>query len=518
MRSEAETAPAGAATDARSEHGLKQNAIGFVDALVIGLASTAPAYSLAAVIGLVVVSVGVQAPAVLLASFVPMFAIAAAFYYMNRVDQDCGTTFSWVTRSMGPWFGFMGGWAICTTGILVVGSLADVAARYFYLLVGAEGTADSKLAVTVLAVAIIAVMTLVCVLGTELSARVQNVMIGAQVLALVVFAVVALAKVAGGDAPAGSIDPELSWLSPFALEDTSALAAGLLIGVFIYWGWESSVNLTEETKDSASTPGRAAVLSTVILLVTYVSVAVAVVAFAGLDRVGEFEDDDAILSTLATDVLGTPWDQLVVLAVLTSALASTQTTILPASRTSLSMARAQAMPESLGRVHPRYLTPHVSTITIGVLATIWYVAVNSISENFLFDTLSALSLMIAFYYALSGLACVIYYRRELRRSVRNFLFIGVAPLIGALTLGFLFVKSVIDLADPGASYSGGSFLGLGVPLVIGLGFLLMGALFMVVWRLGGHERFFSRRAFEAVPPDVAAGRVRVAETAGAPAE
>ena len=153
-----------------------------------------------------------------------------------------------------------------------------------------------------------------------------------------------------------------------------------------------------------------------------------------------------------------------------------------------------------------------------MLATIWYVAVNSISENFLFDTLSALSLMIAFYYALSGLACVIYYRRELRRSVRTFLFIGVAPLIGALTLGFLFVKSVIDLADPGASYSGGSFLGLGVPLVIGLGFLLMGALFMVVWRLGGHERFFSRRAFEAVPPDVAAGRVRVAETAGAPAE
>ncbi len=74
-------------------------------------------------------------------------------------------------------------------------------------------------------------------------------------------------------------------------------------------------------------------LSTVILLVTYLSVAIAVVAFAGLDRVAEFEDDDAILSTLATDVLGTPWDQLVVLAVLTSALASTQTTILPASRT-----------------------------------------------------------------------------------------------------------------------------------------------------------------------------------------
>jgi amino acid transporter len=500
-----------------SEHGLKQNAIGFTDALVIGIASTAPAYSLAAVIGLVVVAVGVQAPAVLLASFVPMFFIAGAFFYMNRADQDCGTTFSWVTRSMGPWWGWMGGWAVCTTGILVVGSLADVAARYGLLLVGWDSAAESKAAVTALAVVIIAGMTAICVLGTELSARVQNVMIFAQVLALLAFAAVALIKVANGSAPDGAIDPELSWLSPFALDDTGVLVSGLLIGVFIYWGWESAVNLTEETEDSASAPGRAAVLSTVILLVTYVSVAIAVVAFAGLDRVGEFEDDDAILSTLATDVLGTPWDQLVVLAVLTSALASTQTTILPASRTVLSMARAKAMPSALGRIHPRYLTPDTGTIVIGVLATVWYVVVNALSSNFLFDTLSALSLMIAFYYALSGFSCVIYYRHELLRSVRNFLFIGVAPLIGGLLLGFLFVRSVIDLADPDASYSGGSVFGLGVPLVIGGSFLILGAILMIVWRLGHPSGYFRRRAFERVPPEVAAGEVAVKETAGAPA-
>jgi amino acid transporter len=204
---------------AEREPGLKQNAIGFVDALVIGLASTAPAYSLAAVIGIVVVIAGVQAPAVLLASFVPMFFIAAAFYYMNRADQDCGTTFSWVTRALGPWPGWLGGWAICTTGILVVGSLADVAARYFYLLIGAHGAADSKAAVTILAVAIIAAMTLVCVLGTDLSARFQNILIGAQVGALLLFAVVAIVKVAAGDAPEGSIDPSLSWLNPFEIDE-----------------------------------------------------------------------------------------------------------------------------------------------------------------------------------------------------------------------------------------------------------------------------------------------------------
>ena len=128
-------------------------------------------------------------------------------------------------------------------------------------------------------------------------------LIFAQVAALLLFAVVALGE---GRRRRARRSIDLSWLSPFALEDTGVLVSGLLIGVFIYWGWESAVNLTEETEDSTTAPGLAAVLSTVILLVTYVSVAVAVVAFAGLDRVGEFEDDDAILSTLAGDVLGSP--------------------------------------------------------------------------------------------------------------------------------------------------------------------------------------------------------------------
>ena len=109
---------------------LKAGSIGFVDALVIGLASTSPAYSLAAIIGALTALAGVYAPGILVASFVPMALIATAFLYLNRVDPDCGTTFSWVTRAMGPWFGWIGGWAIMMTGVLIVGSLADVGVRF----------------------------------------------------------------------------------------------------------------------------------------------------------------------------------------------------------------------------------------------------------------------------------------------------------------------------------------------------------------------------------------------------
>jgi len=493
MESEAVPTPAPAARAETGEKGLKKDAIGFSDGLTIALASTAPAYSLAAVIGSVVVIVGFQAPAALLLSFVPMFFIAAAFYYMNRADQDCGTSFSWVTRAIGPQSGWITGWAICVTGILVVGSLADVAAYSFFELIGAESLVESKLAVTVLALALIAVMTTICVLGTELSARLQKGLMVLQIGPLLLFAAVAIFKVFSGDAPPAASDPSLSWFNPFAIDSGSALTGALLLGVFIYWGWESAVNLNEETEESVTAPGLAGLVSTVLLLITYLGVATALVAWKGEAGARMFDDNEGILGAYAGSVLGSPLDNLVLLAVVVSALASTQTTILPASRTSLSMARAEAMPSALGEVSSRYFTPVVSTVAIGVLAVVWYLPSKLISENFLFDSLSALALMIAFYYAFTGIACAVYYRRELRNSVKNFLFVGVAPVIGAVLLGYLFFKALIDYADPANSYTETSWFGVAPPAVIGVGFLLLGVVLLFAWRRHQREPFFMRR-------------------------
>ncbi|WOX26203.1 APC family permease [Streptomyces solicathayae] len=462
--------------------GLKPDAIGFVDALVIGLNSTSPAYSLAAIIGPVVALVGIYAPGVMLASFVPMLLIASAFYYLNRVDQDCGTTFSWVTRAMGPWAGWLGGWAIAMTGVLVVGSLADVAVSFALLAFGLDSWVDNTFVRQLLTVLLILVMTAVCVIGTELSAHVQNVLILAQVACLLVFVAVALYKVYDGTSKYDEIDPAFSWLNPFGAGG-AALTGGLLLGVFAYWGWESAVNLTEEVEDSATAPGKAGLWSTVILLVSYVSVAFAVVAYAGPAFLAENADEEEfIFAQLATDVLG-GWDWVLLLAVSTSAIASTQTTIIPASRTALSMARRRALPEHYAHISPRHRTPDVSTWWVAGIAIAWYLVVSRISDNALFDSLTALSLLISFYYALTGLACVVYYRRHLLESVHNFLLIGVGPLVGAGLLTWLLVRSVMDMSDPENSYSGTSWFGLGPPLVIGISISLAGVLAMFARRL-----------------------------------
>lgn len=491
------TAPAEEKPDVQP--GLEANAIGFLDAVSIGLNATSPAYSLAAVLGPIVVLVGVAAPGILLASFIPMLLIASAFYFLNRVDPDCGTTFSWVTRSMGPWFGWMGGWAIAMTGVLVVGSLADVAVRFMLLVFGQDELAANDLFVMVVAIGLIVLMTWICVVGTELSGRVQTVLNIAQVVAILIFASVAIYKGASGQGLPGAETPSWEWLNPFAA-GAAGLSAGLLLGVFAYWGWESAVNLNEETTDSSSTPGRAAILSTFILLITYLGTAIAVLMLVGpgflAERAGE---EEMLFAFIAPEALGSlGW--IVLLAVSMSAIASTQTTIIPASRTALSMARRTAIPSYFGRISTKHRTPAVSTWWVAIIAIAWYVVVRLISENALFDSLTALSLLIAFYYSLTGIACAVYYRHLLLRSVRGFLLIGLGPVVGSLLLIWLLVLSVIEMSNPENSYGGVSWFGLGPPLVIGIFLFLLGVIFMVSSRI--KRTPFWRERPTSVDPDL----------------
>jgi amino acid transporter len=493
MATQAVAAPA--TEGAPGEKGLKSDALGLVSSIVIGVASTAPGYSLAASLGLVVAAVGLQAPAIMWVSFLPMLLVATAYYYLNRVDPDCGTTFSWGTKAFGPVVGWLGGWGIIVADIIVMANLADIAGRYTFLLFGADSAADSKYAVLAVGVAWIAVMTWICYVGIEASAKTQWFLLGAEIVTLFLFAVIALVKVYSSP-PDDSLRPSIDWLNPFAIDSSSALASGLLVAIFIYWGWDSLVSVNEETEDKERTPGIAAVLSTIILVGIYVVVSIAAQAYAGTEFLVDNSDD--VLSALGKEVFG--WaDFLLIIAVLTSASASTQTTILPTTRTSLSMASQRALPQYFARIHPRHLTPSTSTIWMGVLSIVWYAGLTVVSENILFDSIAALGLMIAFYYGLSGYACVWFFRKAMR-TPKGILLAGVAPFTGAVILTWVFVRSVIDLSDPANSESGNSWLGLGPPLVIAILFLILGIVIMLLqWRF---EPGFFRRKAELPDPEL----------------
>src|SRR5262249_37400056 len=235
--------------------------------------------------------------------------------------------------------------------------------------------------------------------------------------------------------------------------------------IFIYWGWDSGVNVNEESDDPGEGPGKAAVVSTFLLLAIYVTVSTAAIASRGTAFLANNSDD--VLSVLGKHVFGSPWDKLLILAVLTSASASTQTTILPTARTTLSMARWGALPGWFGRIHPRFMTPTVSTLGFGALSIAWtvfLVAANP-AQNLLGDSITATGFPICFYYGFPGLAAFWYFRHELRRSPSVLLRVGLLPLLGGLLMAAIFAKAFVDNSKDGAGYAS-PLLGIQIPIVI----------------------------------------------------
>jgi amino acid transporter len=489
------------------DKGLKGGALGLVSSVVVGVASTAPAYSLAASLGFVVATtngdgiVGVKAPAIMLLAFIPMFLIAIAYQELNRAEPDCGTTFTWAARAFGPWAGWMGGWGIIAADVIVMANLSQIAGTYTFRLLdllglhAAAGWADNTFWSTVAGVVWIILMSYICYRGIEVSARLQYGLLATEVVVLVIFSIVALGKVYGGSSPAGSLHPSLSWLWPSGLS-MSAMVTATLVAVFIYWGWDTAVSVNEETADPGKTPGRAAVLSTLLLLATYAVVSVSTVAFAGVgDKgIGLANADNAsdVFNALGSTVFGGSFfgklmEFLLVLSVLTSASASTQTTILPTARTALSMGAYRAIPERFARVHPRYLTPTDATVWMGLVSIVFYVALTLVSKNVLADSIGALGLMIAFYYGMTGFACVWYYRRAIMSGGRDLLMKGILPLLGGVLLLGAFIQASIQYAAPG--YGKTTVFGIGGVFVIGIGALLLGVVVMLISRYFSPEYF-----------------------------
>jgi amino acid transporter len=479
---------------------LKKGAIGYISNIVIGVASTAPAYSLAATVGFFVLinGVGIHSPAIVIVSFFPLFFIATAYNAMNKVDPDCGTTFSWVTRSMGAGWGFVIGWTVIFSDIVVNANQAQIAGSYGFQLFGLHGAANSKWDVIILGVIFIAILTWICWRGIELSARTQQLLLGFEMTTLIIFSIVALIKAYTGSHPASS-HISLEWFNPFGMS-FGALVDGLLLGVFLYWGWDTGVSVNEESKNSDSGPGKSAIVATFVLIAIYLLVTTAAQAYAGTKYLAN-NPNDIFAGGLSVGVLGV-FHVLLTISVLTSATAATQTTILPAARSALSMSRRGAIPKSFSEIHPRNLIPGSATVWAGILSVIWYVLISILSSNVLGDCVAGLGFMVCIYYGFTGFACTIFYRRELTKSVRNFIGLGVVPVLGgAILMGILgygayfYGKAANDYSPP--------LLGLGVPdwigiLGVGSGILLMLYRRMVAPAFFHEPRYVAGQHFEVV--------------------
>jgi amino acid transporter len=500
-----EVAPVGGAgapaTGQVEPKGLKKNAIGYISNVVISTASVAPAYSIAATLGFIIADPGVgkHAPAVLLAAFVPMLLVSLAYRYLNKADPDAGTTFAWTTRAFGPGFGWINGWAVFLADVLVMASLGSIAAIYTFKLFDWGWAETHKGAALGGCILWILLMTWICHRGIELSARIQQVLLSFELVMLAIFSVVAIVDVYSGNAAVHAIEPSASWFNPFAMPFHDLVVA-LLLGIFIYWGWDSGVSVNEESEDSNEGPGRAAVVSTLLLLVIYLLVSAGAQSYHGvgffLGEANEGNRED-VLNALGKGVLGSVGVKFLIVAVLTSAAASTQTTILPTARTTLSMAKWGSIPSVFGTIHKRFLTPTASTWGFGLISIAVAVPLILISAQVLELAVVALGIPVCLYYGSTAFASPWYYRKEIFSSARKFVLVGLLPFVGGLMMYGIGIYAIKYYGHK-ANSEGKEYLGLTLPLWFGGIGMIVGVVLMIISR-PFFRPFFARKT-ETAPP------------------
>lgn len=455
-----------------SSKGLRSGTIGLAGNVVIAVSGVAPAYSLAATLAGVVTVVGAKTPAMFIIGFIPMLLIAFAFRELANETPDCGSTFTWVTRAFGPWVGWLAGWALVIASMVTIGNSAQLAATYLLKALHL-GIAQSPLIQITLGGVAVAVLIVLCLWGIEATERTQAVLLALQLAVLFLVSGVALVKVYTHDAGAQAVMPQWDWLSPTGLS-ASAIASGSILCVFLYWGWDTGLSVLEETRSPRTNPGKAAVLSTVLILGTYVLVSVAIQAFAGFGKTGIGLNNPAnandVLSILGDPVVSSGLAVVLLLAISTSSLASLVSCLAPTARTTLAMAVYRALPQRFAQVHHRYQTPWFGTIVIGVAGFSIYVVMTLVSRNSLLDMISSLGLIIAFYYAMTAYACVWTYRRTVLRSARHFWLRAAFPFVGAVSMTWAFIKTAVDAYAPdyGATRLGpvGGVFGMGMGLLL----------------------------------------------------
>ncbi len=472
--------------------GLRKGSVSKSAAVTIGLAATAPAYSLTGALGYGASESGYQLPIVFILSVIPMFFVALSYKHLTTSAPDSGTVFTWGTKAIGPRFGWFGGWALLLASILAGVAATQIIVNATAIIINLEETPVwFHFSIAVL---FIFATTYLTALGAKESSRTTMILTITQYGGLITLAVLLFLRVQQGEAVSTAEPFSLDWLNPFAISSFDAFLNGFLVALFIFWGFDASLAMSEETDGSAEQAGRSGIIAMFITVLTYVVFATTALAYAGIDVQDKssltFNDNiDSIVTVLATDIIGTKGTLIAALIIAISAFSATMSTIMPAARAALAMATYRAIPRKFSSVNETTQTPKFATWTIGLMTLAIYLTLSLISESIVKDSIHSVSIAVCTYYTIAALSCVLYFHRTAFNHWHTALSQVIFPLIAAAILIAVSIIQAWNMLDP--SYgSSGSIAGIGTVFIIGVVTLLGGVPLMILWN--AHEPKFFR--------------------------
>ncbi|MFJ9539514.1 APC family permease [Streptomyces sp. NPDC101225] len=411
-----------------------RKSLGVLDGIAIAASSTAATTSIGIGLGVTAGVVGLHLPAVMLLAFLPVLGIAGAFSRLNRVEPNAGNGYVWVGRSLSPWLGFMVGWVNIVATLAFLAYTTAVTGSALIQLAGEAGLhrvgglaldAGSTAQTTAVGILVLVAVTLTAVTGIRTAARLQT--------WLLVFEYLVLLGFCGYGIVTGPHAFSLSWFDPFAIPSASALAQGLLLSVFCYWGFEAAFSVNEEVRDPRDA-SRAGLITLVTMLTLFL---IGSVAFQRVLSEQELAGHGAQgLAFFGDRLAAQPLAALPLVALMFSAVASLQAGVIPTARGMFAMSRDRTLGPVWSRVSRRYGTPAAGTLLIGGLATAIAALALVIPRlaDMIMATVSAVGIVVALSYALTALAAAVRFRTLLRESPREGVRAVVLPTLSALAL------------------------------------------------------------------------------------
>lgn len=471
-------APRETRAEASPHHTLQAGGVSAAGSIVMAVAGSAPAYSIAATTATLVAAAGLGAPGALLWCGLPMLGIAWAFLYLGRADVNAGAAYSWVARALHPVLGFLSGWALVISATIFMVAGALPAGAMTVSLFNPEA-ADNVPLITAIGAVWFVVMAACVYFGVHVTARAQWIMSVTEVAILVLFAGLALFRASTGDhaGPTFSWD----WLGFAHLSAPGVFVGAALVAAFYYWGWDVSSNLNEETHEGHKSAGAAGIVGVAIVFVLFEIFTIATLMMLPVESIEE--NSANILSVLGDVIWPGIGGKILILAVALSTIATLETTLVQVTRTLFAMGRDNTLPKAFGRVNPRWKTPTFATLVILGVSLVLFIGSNFLGSvaDIMNNAILSIGLQIAFYYTLAGAAVVVAYRRVLLKSVKNFILIGLWPATGAVFMAWTLVASIPG-NDP-------------IVNVLGLGLILLGLAPLALFYKRA-KVYYSRRPLE----------------------
>jgi amino acid transporter len=404
--------------------------VGIADGIGFSISSMAPTFTIGVGLGVTAAIVGPAMPGIWILAILPMLGIAPGLARLNVRDPNLGSVYHWAGVYLSPWLGFVSAWITGAGSVLLLSYTITVTGQSTVQTLASVGLASEQLVTSLPVTGAVGILwlALLCffaVRGVDLAARFQTVLIVVDVIAVIGICGLALLR-GGGDAFA------FSWFNPLAAGSVGAIVHGVVITIYLYWGWDNSLRLNEESRQTSSA-GRAAIWSLVLILVVFLF---AQIGFQRATTIPELVEHGANgLAFVAGRVAGRPGEFIAALALLISVLAIAQAVLLATSRQTLGMARDGVLGGIWGRVHPRWGTPAAGTILVGVIAAVICVLSAALGNlnQIITAFVTAIGMPICLYYAIAGLVVVAAFRRE-RGSLTDQLVVRWLPLLSAVVL------------------------------------------------------------------------------------